>query len=130
MACDDKKIVSMPWLYVAAKNSGGVFIPTGGWFELGDSDQARSMGEMRAKSTGGTFTATACLQYANDVRSPAGTTTIGSSISADGMLDPTTATSLATALGYRYARGGWWLVGDGTTPCFAMLAGTVILSKA
>lgn len=131
MGCDDKRYLGLPWLYLAAKNSGGVFAPTTQWTELRDNDQARAWGEMRSKSTGGTFTATPCLQYANDVRSPAGTVTIGSSISADGMLDPTTASTLtAAAVNYRFVRGGWWLVGDGTTPCFAMLAGTIVLSKA
>lgn len=130
MGCNERRGVVLPWTYLAAKSSGGTFLPITAWFELGDYDQARSLGEMRGKSTGGTFTATLCIQYANDVRSPAGTTQVGNSVSADGMLDPTTATSLTTATGYRFARAGWWLVGDGSTPCFAMVGGTVILSKA
>lgn len=131
MGCNERKTVNLPWIYLAAKASGGAFLPATGWFELGDYDQARSMGEMRGKSTGGSFTATVCLQYANDPRSPAGTTTVGNSVTADGMLDPTTATALTgAATNYRYARGGWWLVGDGSTPCFAMVGGTLVLSKA
>lgn len=130
MGCNDRKVLAMPWMMLAAKNSGGVFAPATGWVELGDNDQARSMGEMRAKSTGGTFSATPCIQYANDIRSPAGTTQIGASVTGDGMLDPTTATALTTAVNYRYARGGWWIVGDGTTPAFALLGGSIILSKA
>lgn len=36
--------VNLTWRYVAAENSGGVFLADTGWFELGDKDQARSMG--------------------------------------------------------------------------------------
>lgn len=129
MGCK-KKSLGMGWMMLAAKSSPGFFAPAGAWTDPEDLANARAFGEMRAKSTGGTFTATPCLEYTNDVRVPVGRVNIGNSINADGVLDPTTATSIATAANYRFARPGWWIVGDGSTPAFAMLAGVIVLLEA
>ena len=126
----DRKSMMMMWQALAAKPSSGVFLPLSGWVDPGELDTARAYGEMRGKSSPGTFTATPCLQYANDIRSPAGQTTIGTSISADGILDPGAGTSIATASQYRFVRAGWWVVGDGTNLTLAMLAGVIVLYKA
>lgn len=128
MACDAMQMVVLPWMLIAGKTSAGFFLPLTGWRTTDGVDEARSQGEMRGKVN--TLTVTAYVQYANDVRSPAGQTAIGSSISADGMLDPTTATSLTTTLaGYRHCRFGCWVVGDNTNMAVAMMGGVIMVKN-
>lgn len=120
--------LGMPFTFVAAVSSGGTSLPAGPWQEVGDADSAVSFGEMRGKIN--TATLTARLEYTNDVRSVAGGVNIGSSISANGILDPTTPTDITTIRAYRYCRPAWYFVGDSTNLGGAMMGGAIALFKA
>ena len=93
---------------IAGVASGsGTDIPADNWRPTADVGYAVSMGEMRGKIN--TATVQLKLEYANDVRSSAGTIAIGNTISANGMLDPTTPTDISTLRAYRFCRPAWYL---------------------
>src|SRR5687768_13481658 len=103
---DGKKVRGIPWGQIAGIASGsGTEIPCGDWEATGDENYAVSMGEVRGKLN--TATVNLRIQYANDIRNPAGGVDVGSTINANGMLDPTTPTDISTIRSYRYWRPVW-----------------------
>ncbi|MCA9493690.1 MAG: hypothetical protein KC656_09540 [Myxococcales bacterium] len=129
MSCNGGRVpMMMPFTFVAAVSAGGTSLPAGPWREVGDADIAVSMGEMRGKLN--TLTVTPRIEYTNDVRSVAGGINVGSSISANGILDPTTPTDISTLRAYRFCRPAWYLVGDGSNLGGSMMGGTIVMLKS
>jgi hypothetical protein len=67
----DQKLVTLPWTILFAKSETATFVPVTAWTAGDATTSARAWGEMRAKVN--TITIQPAVQYANDVRSPAGT---------------------------------------------------------
>ena len=122
----DQKLFTLPWTSLVAKSATATFIPVTNWGSPDANTSARSWAELRGKVN--TITVQLAIQYANDLRVPAGTIAIGNSGNADGMIDPTTGTSIATTLaGYRAIRIGFLVTGDGTNVAFVAATGVVQL---
>ena len=84
---------------------------------------------MRARN--GNVTAIPGIQLTNDVHSPGGSaTSVGATMSADGVSDPSGVTAISTGA-YRYVRGGWIVqLSSGGTLATAAVAGVIELLQS